>query len=37
MMFKKTGFGDKKIWDAINRLKTQETIKSAWKGIYVAM
>jgi hypothetical protein len=33
----KTGFGDKKIWNAINRLKTQEKIKSARKGIYVAM
>lgn len=33
----KTGFGDKKIWNAINRLKTQEKIKSAHKWIYVAM
>lgn len=31
----KTGFNDKKIWNAINRLKTQGKIKSARKGIYV--
>ena len=33
----KTGFNDKKIWNAINRLKTQGKIKSARKGIYVKM
>lgn len=31
----KTGFNDKKIWNAINRLKTQGKIKSARKGVYV--
>lgn len=31
----KTGFNDKKIWNAINRLKNQGKIKSARKGIYV--
>ncbi len=33
----KTGFDNKKIWNAINRLKTQKKIKSARKGIYVAI
>jgi hypothetical protein len=33
----KTGFDDKKIWNAINRLKTQAKIKSARKGIYVTI
>ena len=31
----KTGFNDKKIWNAINRLKNQGRIKSERKGIYV--
>lgn len=31
----KTAFNDKKIWNAINRLKNQGKIKSARKGIYV--
>ncbi|MBW1722210.1 MAG: hypothetical protein JRH13_15650 [Deltaproteobacteria bacterium] len=31
----KTGFNDKKIWNAINRLKTQGKIKSARKGVYI--
>ena len=31
----KTGFNDKKIWNAINRLKNQGKIKSARKGVYV--
>ena len=31
----KTGFDDKKIWNVINRLKTQRKIKSARRGIYV--
>ncbi|MFZ7111783.1 MAG: hypothetical protein ACOWYE_08875 [Desulfatiglandales bacterium] len=33
----KTAFNDKKIWNAINRLKTQGKIKSARKGVYVKM
>jgi hypothetical protein len=33
----KTGFDNKKIWNAINRLKTQKKIKSARRGIYVAI
>jgi transcription initiation factor TFIIIB Brf1 subunit/transcription initiation factor TFIIB len=32
-----TGFDNKKIWNAINRLKTQKKIKSARRGVYVAM
>ncbi len=32
---KKTGFSDKKIWNIINRLKKQQEIKSARKGVYV--
>jgi len=31
----KTGFNDKKIWNVINRLKTQRKIKSAQRGVYV--
>ena len=31
----KTGFNDKKIWNVINRLKTQGKIKSAQRGLYV--
>ncbi|MBU2498799.1 MAG: hypothetical protein KKE57_07870 [Proteobacteria bacterium] len=31
----KTRFNDKKIWNVINRLKTQGKIKSAQRGIYV--
>ncbi|MBN2126250.1 MAG: hypothetical protein JW821_18265 [Deltaproteobacteria bacterium] len=31
----KTGFNDKKIWNAINRLKMQDMIKSERKGVYV--
>ena len=31
----KTGFDDKKIWNVINRLKTQGKIKSAQRGLYV--
>jgi hypothetical protein len=31
----KTGFNDKKIWNAINRLKNQGKIRSERKGIYV--
>ena len=33
----KTGFDNKKIWNAINRLKTQKKIKSARRGVYVSM
>jgi len=33
----KTGFDNKKIWNAINRLKTQKKIKSASKGVYVSI
>jgi hypothetical protein len=33
----KTAFDNKKIWNAINRLKTQKKIKSARKGIYVTI
>jgi len=33
----KTGFDDKKIWNAINRLKTQKKIKSARRGVYVSV
>ena len=32
----RTGFDNKQIWNAINRLKTQKKIKSARRGIYVA-
>jgi hypothetical protein len=32
---KKTGFGDRKIWSVINRLKRQGTVKSAGRGVYV--
>ena len=31
----KTGFGDRKIWSVINRLKRQGTVKSAGRGVYV--
>jgi len=31
----KTGFNDKKIWNVINRLKTQRKIQSAQRGVYV--
>ena len=31
----KTHFDDKKIWNVINRLKTQGKIKSAQRGVYV--
>lgn len=33
----RTGFDDKKIWNAINRLKTQKKIKSARRGVYVSI
>ena len=33
----KTGFDDKKIWNVINRLKTQGKIKSARRGVYVTI
>ena len=33
----KTGFDNKKIWNAINRLKTQKKIKSARKGVYLSV
>lgn len=33
----KTGFDNKKIWNAINRLKTQKKIKNARRGIYLAV
>jgi transcription initiation factor TFIIIB Brf1 subunit/transcription initiation factor TFIIB len=33
----KTGFDNKKIWNAINRLKTQKKIKSARRGVYVSI
>ena len=33
----KTGYTNKQIWNAINRLKTQKKIKSARRGIYVAI
>lgn len=33
----KTGYNDKKIWNAINRLKNQGKIKSERKGIYVGI
>jgi len=32
-----TGFDEKKIWNVINRLKSQRKIKSARRGIYVTM
>jgi len=32
-----TGFDEKKIWNVINRLKSQRKIKSARRGIYVAI
>jgi hypothetical protein len=31
----KTGFDNKQIWNAINRLKTQKKIKSGRRGVYV--
>jgi hypothetical protein len=34
---KGTGFDEKKIWNVINRLKSQRKIKSARRGIYVAI
>ncbi|MBN2034436.1 MAG: hypothetical protein JW836_14275 [Deltaproteobacteria bacterium] len=33
----KTGFDNKKIWNAINRLKTQKKIKSVRRGVYIAI
>jgi predicted HTH transcriptional regulator len=30
----KTGFGDRKIWSVINRLKRQGTVKSTGRGVY---
>jgi hypothetical protein len=33
----KTGLDNKQIWNAINRLKTQRKIKSARRGVYVAI
>ena len=33
----KTGFGDKKIWNIVNRLKIRKQIKSERKGIYVKL
>jgi ferric iron reductase protein FhuF len=33
----KTGLNNKQIWNAINRLKTQKKIKSARRGVYIAM
>jgi hypothetical protein len=33
----KTGLDNKQIWNAINRLKTQKKIKSARRGVYVAI
>lgn len=33
----KTGLDNKQIWNAINRLKTQNKIRSARRGIYVAL
>lgn len=32
---KSTGFGDRKIWSVINRLKRQGAVKSAGRGVYV--
>lgn len=32
---RETGFENQKIWNAINRLKTQGKVKSAKRGIYV--
>ena len=32
-----TGFDEKKIWNVINRLKSQKKIKSARRGLYVAI
>ena len=32
-----TGFDEKKIWNVINRLKSQKKIKSAQRGVYVAI
>ena len=34
---KGTGFDEKKIWNVINRLKSQRKIKSAQRGLYVAI
>ena len=31
----KTGFGDRKVWSVINRLKKQGKVKSAGRGVYV--
>ena len=31
----KTGFDDKKIWNAVNRLKTMKKVKSKGRGLYV--
>lgn len=33
----KTGYNNKQIWNAINRLKTRKKIRSARRGIYVAI
>ena len=32
---KKTGFGDRKIWGIVNRLKKENKIKAAKRGLYV--
>ena len=31
----KTGFGDRKVWSVINRLKKQSKVKSSGRGLYV--
>ena len=32
---KNTGFGDRKVWSVINRLKKQGKVKSSGRGVYV--
>jgi hypothetical protein len=34
-IMKQTGFDEKKVWNVINRLKSQGMVKSAQRGIYV--
>jgi hypothetical protein len=34
-IMKNTGFDEKKVWNVINRLKSQGMVKSAQRGIYV--
>lgn len=34
-IMRKTGFHEKKIWNVVNRLKSQGLVRSAEKGVYI--